>query len=221
MATSSDVWRSFVARLAPAPVQAPSRRPWRIPSASSILIANRVILRMPRPGDWREWATIREASREFLTPWEPSWTPDSLGRSAFRRRLRQQRSGWRDDDCYSFLIFERDGERMVGGISLSNVRRGVCQAGSLGYWMSQHHTGRGYMTEAVSCIVRFAFADLRLHRVEAACLPHNEASRAVLEKCGFSEEGRAAGYLRINGEWQDHILFAILADRPPDRSPRG
>lgn len=214
MATSPAVWRSLFARLAPAPPAAPARRRWRTPAATIRLVADRVALRAPRAGDWHEWVDLREGSRAFLTPWEPSWAPDALSRPAYRRRLRHQKAAWREDDCYSFLIFERETDRMVGGISLSNVRRGVSQAGSLGYWMSQDYAGQGYMTEAVASIVRFAFADLRLHRVEAACLPHNEASRAVLEKCGFAEEGRATGYLRINGKWQDHVLFAVLADRP-------
>lgn len=168
---------------------------------------------MPRVSDWQEWARLREESREYLVPWEPAWAPDALSKSAFRRRLRHQKIGWRDDECYSFLIFQRETDRMVGGISLSNVRRGVSQSGSLGYWMGRRHAGRGFMTESVGRLVKFAFSDLRLHRVEAACLPHNDASRAVLEKCGFQREGVATGYLRINGRWQDHLLYANLVDR--------
>lgn len=214
MTTSSDVWRSFFARWAPDEAVTPRAKRWRVPNQKRRLLADRVYLRMPHQTDWQEWARLRRESRSFLVPWEPAWSPDALSRSAFRRRLRQQKLGWREDDCYSFLIFERNTDQLVGGVSLSNVRRGVSQAGSLGYWMAQTHAGRGYMTESVQRVVQFAFNDLRLHRVEAACLPNNEASRAVLEKCGFQQEGLAAGYLRINGRWQDHLLFAVLADGP-------
>ncbi len=214
MTTSSDVWRSFFARWAPDEAITARAKRWRVPSPSRRLLADRVYLRLPHVSDWQEWARLRRESRAFLVPWEPAWAPDALSRSSFRRRLRQQKLGWREDDCYSFLIFERDGDQLVGGVSLSNVRRGVSQAGSLGYWMSEHYAGRGYMTEAVQRVVQFAFNDLRLHRVEAACLPSNEASQAVLDKCGFVQEGVAAGYLRINGRWQDHLLFAVIADRP-------
>ncbi|MEQ8951827.1 GNAT family protein, partial [Parvibaculum sp.] len=74
--------------------------------------------------------------------------------------------------------------------------------------------GRGYVTAAVRALVPYVFEELRLHRLQAACLPENERSRAVLRKCGFTEEGIARGYLRINGAWRDHVVYAILRDDP-------
>ena len=103
---------------------------------------------------------------------------------------------------------------MLGGITLSNVRRGVTQSGTIGYWVGEEFTGNGYMTAAVSLLLSWAFNDLNLHRVEAACIPGNGPSRTLLQNCGFTEEGYARNYLRIAGEWQDHVLHAILSTDP-------
>jgi ribosomal-protein-alanine N-acetyltransferase len=176
------------------------------------LDAPRVHLRPPRVKDWRDWAALREESRGFLAPWEPTWPSDALSRTAFVRRLKRQIAEWRRDEAYSFLIFGNADDALYGGIGLSNVRRGVAQMASLGYWMGLRHAGKGYMTEAVGAIVAFAFFQLGLHRIEAACLPSNAASQALLRKAGFAHEGLARGFLRIDGLWQDHLLFAILRD---------
>ena len=102
-------------------------------------------------------------------------------------------------------------KELVGGISISNISRGISQSCSLGYWIGQKYARRGYMTEAVSIAVDLAFNILKLHRVEAACIPENIASKSVLNKVGFTEEGYARKYLQINGIWKDHILFAMLS----------
>ncbi len=100
----------------------------------------------------------------------------------------------------------------MGAITLSNVRRGVAETGTLGYWIGQPHSGRGVATAAVQAVVGYAFDKLKLHRLEAACLPTNHGSRRVLEKSGFRNEGRARAYLKINGEWADHLLFGLVED---------
>jgi ribosomal-protein-alanine N-acetyltransferase len=151
-------------------------------------------------------------SREHLTPWEPQWARDELARSAFRRRLRQYQRELRDDQSYAFFIFREADDTLVGGLTLGSIRRGVAQAASVGYWIGLPYTGRGYMTDALGTMVPFAFGTLGLHRLEAACLPHNAASSRVLEKIGFRREGLARHYLKINGVWQDHDLYALLQD---------
>jgi len=176
------------------------------------LEGERVFLRPAQPRDWREWAELRERSREFLTPWEPTWPADALTRASFLRRVRRQAAEWRGDEAYSFLVFERDSAKVAGGIGLTNVRRGVAQMGTMGYWVGRPFARRGYTSEAARLTLSFAFGQLGLHRVEAACIPTNEASRGVLEKVGFRHEGYARGYLRIDGRWADHLLFAILRD---------
>ena len=151
-------------------------------------------------------------SRRFLTPWEPVWSPDALSRSGYRQRLFHYAAEWRGGQGYNFFVFRNGDGALLGGIGLSQIRHGVAESGSLGYWMGERFAGQGYMTEALALTLGFAFGRLKLHRVEAACLPHNRASRAVLAKNGLREEGYAKEYLCIDGRWQDHVLFAILRD---------
>jgi len=171
-------------------------------------------LRPPHMGDYAAWAELRASSRDHLTPWEPQWTRDELSRDAFRRRVRHYQRELREDLGYAFFLFRDLDDRLLGGITLSNVRRGVTQAAAVGYWIGKPFAGRGLMTKAVSGVVRFAFEELKLHRLEAACMPSNAASIRVLEKNGFQREGLARRYLKINGVWQDHLLYATLADDP-------
>ena|ERR1700742_3010667 len=173
-----------------------------------------VLLRTPVSSDYAEWASVREKSRDFLTPWEPTWPADDLSRSAFRRRLKRYAEDQRGDLAYAFLIFRSDDGALVGGLTLANIRRGVAQAGSIGYWVGQPFARNGYMTAAVRALIPFCFGTLRLHRLEAACIPDNAASIGLLEKTGFRREGYARGYLCINGVWQDHLLYARLKDDP-------
>ena len=177
-----------------------------------------VTLRQPQMSDHAEWAALREKSRAFLEPWEPVWPADDLTRGAFRRRLKRYAEDQRSDQAYSFFIFRSADEVLVGGITLSNVRRGVAQAGSIGYWMGQSYARQGLMSVALRALIVFSFSGLRLHRLEAACITTNVASIRLLEKSGFQREGYARQYLCINGIWQDHLLYARLKDDPPHLS---
>jgi len=171
-----------------------------------------VTLRTPQLTDFEEWAALRETSRDFLTPWEPTWPVDDLTRSAFRRRIKRYAEDLRSDQGYAFLIARNCDGALVGGLTLANIRRGVAQAGSLGYWTGLPFVHQGYMTGAVRAVIPFAFASLRLHRLEAACIPSNSGSMRLLEKTGFVREGYAREYLCINGIWQDHLLYARVSD---------
>jgi ribosomal-protein-alanine N-acetyltransferase len=176
------------------------------------ITGNGVVLRAPQMSDYADWATLRESSRDFLSPWEPTWPADDLTRSAFRRRIKRYTEDQRGDLAYPFFIVHRTDEILLGGLTLSNIRRGCAQAGSLGYWMGAPYAHRGFMTAAVSALIPFAFGTLRLHRIEAACIPTNAASIRLLEKTGFRREGFARQYLCIDGVWQDHLLYARLRD---------
>ncbi|HTR14927.1 MAG TPA: GNAT family protein [Roseiarcus sp.] len=167
-------------------------------------------LRPATAGDFAAWSRLRAESRRFLEPWEPTWPDDDLTQAAFRRRLRRQDEDIARDEAYAFLIFDSTSDDLLGGVTLGGLRRGVSQTGTLGYWMGARHAGRGRMTRAVAAAVDFAFARLRLHRVEAACIPDNVPSIAVLERNGFQREGRARGYLKIDSAWRDHVLYARL-----------
>jgi ribosomal-protein-alanine N-acetyltransferase len=178
--------------------------------------AGSIYLRPPHMGDYAAWAELRAKSRDHLVPWEPQWTRDELSRDAFRRRIRHYQRELRDDMGYALFLFQEADDTLLGGLTLSNVRRGVTQAAAVGYWVGKPYAGRGYMTRALAGAVRFAFDELKLHRVEAACMPNNLASIRVLERNGFQREGLARRYLKINGVWQDHLLYATLADDPRD-----
>jgi ribosomal-protein-alanine N-acetyltransferase len=182
------------------------------PPPPARLVNRRVYLRQPEDRDWRPWSDLRALSRDFLVPWEPTWPPDALSREAFRRRLRRYGIDWREDTGYSFFIFRLGDNALLGGATLGNVRRGVAQSGTLGYWIGRPYSRQGYMSDAIKAVIAFAFETLQLHRLEAACLPANKASQGVLRKVGFQQEGYARRYLCINGEWCDHLLFALLAD---------
>ncbi len=175
-----------------------------------VIDAERVTLRTPQMSDYPAWAELRAASRDFLTPWEPLWAADELSRSSFRRRVRHYLRDLREDMGYALFIFSTADGALVGGLTLCNVRRGVTQACTLGYWTGAPYARQGYMTAAVRAVIPFVFDSLELHRLEAACLPSNIASIKLLERTGFGHEGLARRYLRINGVWQDHLLYALL-----------
>jgi len=176
------------------------------------VFGGRVTLRTPQMSDYQAWAELRAESRAFLTPWEPTWSRDELTRTAFRRRLKHYARDMREDQAYPFFIFQTATDAMLGGVTVSNIRRGVAQSGAIGYWIGRSHAREGNMTVALRALIPFAFDTLGLHRIEAACLPHNAASIGLLVKCGFEREGYARRYLRINGAWQDHVLFALLSE---------
>src|SRR5437868_7104479 len=155
------------------------------------IVGDGVVLSVPQNADFVEWAALREVSRDFLTPWEPTWPADDLTRASFRRRIKRYTEDQRSDLAYPFFIFRKSDGALVGGLTLSNMRRGCAQAASLGYWMGAAYARQGHMTSAVSALLPFAFATLRLHRVEAACIPSNSASIRLLEKTGFRREGFA------------------------------
>lgn len=171
-------------------------------------------LRSPRPSDWKAWSTIRMESRQHLIPWEPVWSIDSLTKSSFKARLRQYRRDAKADIGHAFFIFRKSDDQLLGSISVSNIRRGVAQTGTIGYWTGQQYARNGYMHEGLQILLPELFNRFGLRRIEAACLPDNVASASLLKKIGFQYEGRAREYLCINGVWQDHFLFSMLRSDP-------
>jgi [ribosomal protein S5]-alanine N-acetyltransferase len=170
-----------------------------------------IYLRAPHKNDYKGWAEVRGASRDWLVPWEPQWRVDELSRACYYWRLQ----GWRHDAklglAAPFFIFRASDDALIGGINISNIRRGVAQDCTIGYWIGQPYARQGHARHAVQAIVKHAFETLHLHRVQAACIPSNFRSRGLLESIGFREEGYAREYLRINDMWQDHVLYAKLA----------
>lgn len=182
------------------------------PETGPVVHGGDVYLRTPQMMDYPSWAELRAQSRDFLTPWEPAWTSSELTRASYRRRLKYYTRDLKEDLGYAFFLFDSTSDDLLGGLTLSNVRRGVTQACTLGYWIGAPYAGQGFMTAGVTAIIPFVFDTLRLHRLEAACLPNNEASLKLLERTGFRREGLARRYLKINGVWRDHVTFALLED---------
>ena len=181
--------------------------------SAPLLRGDGVVLRPAQMRDFDQWSDLRARSRTFLTPWEPVWPEDDLTSLAFRRRVRRNQSEIENDEAFALLIFREADNKLLGGLTLGHVRRGVAQTATLGYWMGEPHAGKGHMSKAVRAALGFAFGPLHLHRVEAACLPRNQSSIRLLDATGFQPEGMAKGYLKINGLWQDHLLYGQVSLR--------
>ena len=188
--------------------------------SGAVLRGRGVELRAPRASDYQAWAALRLESRSRLEPVEPLWAEDELSRSAYRRRLAHYARDAREGTGLASFIFQASDGALLGGVTLSNIRRGVNQSASLGYWIGVPYWGRGHMTSALAVLFPHAFQELKLHRLEAACLPTNAGSIRVLERSGFVREGYARSYLRIAGEWRDHLIFGLV-DEHWRQSTRG
>lgn len=160
--------------------------------------------------DYEQWFELRKSSRKFLEPWEPEWQNDELTRTGFRYRLYVYNKLSHEERSQALFIFALKTNILLGAINLNNIRRGVAQTATLGYWIGNDHVRQGYMTSALQSLSDYALGDMGLHRLEAACLPSNQASIALLKRSGFEQEGYAKSYLKIAGLWQDHLLFSKL-----------
>lgn len=183
-------------------------------SVGATLIGRRVVLRPLEPSDFDAWHEVRTACSEWLTKWEPARTPGAPDivddRSAFAARCGARTREIQMGSGYGFGIFV-DG-RFGGEINISSVHRGPFQSAYIGYWIDERLAGKGYMPEALVLVLRFAFEQMRLHRLQISIIPRNASSRRVVEKLGIRFEGVAERYLEINGTWEDHMRFAVTAE---------
>lgn len=196
------------------PFFSPLRRYPRVPLDTQ-LTGKRICLRIGEAEDWKSWHALRDLSRDFLTPWEPHWDSHALAYGHYCGLLKRHARDWHRGEGYAFHIFLRgDGTAscgaLLGEIAITGVARGISQSGTLGYWIGKPYAGRGYMKEAAALVCSFAFERLRLHRLEASCLPNNEPSANLLRRMGFEREGYARAYLKINGHWHDHLLWGLV-----------
>jgi ribosomal-protein-alanine N-acetyltransferase len=176
------------------------------------ITGRKVILRPPQYSDWKAWADERKKNKLYLQPWEPLWSINELERSSFVKRVRMFERLSHNDQAYSFLIFTSDNEDFIGEVNISNVQRGIIQSCTIGYWIAKDCEGKGMMSESLELVKEFIFNELKLHRIEAACLPHNMPSLKVLLKNGFIKEGTARKLLKINDKWQDHTVLSFILD---------
>lgn len=175
------------------------------------LVGDDIYMRMGKKSDFSQWQKTRAENHKFLQPYEPTWGQNALGKPQFNARLRNDKYDASRDVKYAFFIFKKSNDQLIGGINMNNVQRGVFQCCALGYWLAQADNSKGFMSEAVEIISRECFGRWRFNRIQAATLVDNFASIRVLEKNGFECEGQARRYLKINGKWQDHVLFAKIA----------
>ncbi|MGR3501682.1 GNAT family N-acetyltransferase [Pseudaestuariivita sp.] len=181
----------------------------------------RLTLRPPQHSDFRHWVALRASSVDFLSRWEPTWAKDHLTRKAFTNRVYWSARAIAQGTAVPMFLERREDGELLGAITLDNIRRGPSQSGTLGYWIGLPHARQGYMREAIAAMVHHAFDIMDLSRLEAACLPENEASRALLEASGFKYEGVAQSYLQIDGRWRTHVLYASLRGDRRGRSSAG
>ncbi|WDI31416.1 GNAT family protein [Hyphococcus flavus] len=181
------------------------------PAFDPILVRDPVYLRTAKLSDYEQWASLREISREHLIAWEEDWAPDQLSIAVFKRRLASQAKDAKRGGGLSLSVFRRDDRVMVGGVTLTNVRYGASRSGILGYWIGAPYVRLGYGAKAVAAMLDHLFDAISLNRVIAACQPENIASQKLLERCGFKKEGLARDYLKINGAWRDHLIYAVTA----------
>ena len=169
-----------------------------------------LLMQTPTLNDYAQWREVRGQSRHFLSPWEPLWADDDLEIPNFRRRIARYDRERQNDITYTVFLYLAERKVLIGGLSLSQVRRGVAQAGTMGYWMGALYANRGYMSKALPVFCAYCFEKLKLERIEAAAQPDNPSSLRLLRKSGFTEEGFARSYLRIAGQRRDHIMFSLL-----------
>ena len=163
----------------------------------------------PRWADFEAWTNLRRVNLEYLRPWEPQVSEAGLNRAAYRGRLSRLKKLVQQERAYPFYIFRED--TLVGACNLTHIERGTAQSAKLGYWIGESFTGRGFARASVQAASEFCFSGLGLHRIEAAVQCENSASIKVLKASGYSFEGTARGFLKINGAWRDHDIYAKLS----------
>jgi ribosomal-protein-alanine N-acetyltransferase len=176
------------------------------------LESSRVFIRPPLLEDWPQWARVRSRNRNHLTPFEPKWPDRALDKDYWAEHIARQTKYWQEGRGYYFLVFDKENYNLIGGVNLNNVARGAAQYASAGYWIDEDCQGKGLMRESLQLVFCYAFEVLKLHRINASCIPHNEKSVNLLKRLGFTEEGFARNYIKINGKWEDHMLFGLNAE---------
>lgn len=170
-----------------------------------------VVLRHPSWSEFEAWTALRRANRDYLAPWEPQVGEEFLTRNSYRLRLSGLKKMVSKEAGYPFHIFRETDDCFMGACNLTRIERSVVQSAHLGYWLGEHYCGRGYARAAVSAVMRFGFDVVGLHRLQAAVQAENERSVRLLESLGFQKEGTARAYLKINGCWRDHDIYARLS----------
>ncbi|MFJ3487617.1 ribosomal protein S5-alanine N-acetyltransferase [Pseudomonas sp. NPDC090202] len=174
------------------------------------LLSERLILRPALAVDAAQIRAYNLGNREHLQPWQPLRPAGFFDIEAIVTRIASVERDRLAGRCLHLLILERDSGEMIGECNFSNVVLGAFQACHLGYSLAERAQGRGLMSEALRVAIAYVFEVLQLHRIMANYIPDNDRSARVLERLGFEREGFARAYLKINGQWRDHVLTALI-----------
>lgn len=182
-----------------------------VPSLSTRLTTERLVLRAPRTDDVADLRRLLRHNREHLSPWNPAPEPgvDPTSITVVSNMILRHRREWKTGRAFAFMLSLREEPgTFIGKIALTGIHRGALNGAYLGYFMDVDQQGAGLCTEGIRAVLDFAFGPAGLHRIQAAIMPRNAKSLRVIDKLGFRREGYAERYLRIAGTWEDHILFA-------------
>ena len=188
--------------------------PSRTSAGSVRLYGRRIMLRPLTTSDFTTYSEVRRFNNDWLIPWEPSRPPGmpdpALDRDAFGARCVSRDRDRQSGLAYAFAVFV-DG-MFAGEVNINNVQRGALQSCSIGYWIDQRRAGHAYVSEGVAIMLRFAFEELSLHRVEICIIPRNHRSHRVMEKLAIRNEGIAERFVEIAGIWEDHVRYGITVE---------
>lgn len=184
----------------------------------STMTGQNIGIRLLNESDAPALLKLKQDNQAFLAPFEPIRDANFLTLEWTLQSIETNRQAAAQDVARSYGIFLKNSEQLIGNISITGIMRGPAQYANLGYFLAEEHNGKGYMTEAVKLCISIAFHELKLHRLQAGVMPRNKRSGRVLEKAGFREEGLAKRYLKINGKWEDHTLYAITVEDLDDNS---
>jgi [ribosomal protein S5]-alanine N-acetyltransferase len=176
------------------------------------LSGNHIFIRFFEDADAKSLLDLHLRNGELFQRYSPTFDADFYTLESKLKYVRDSIKQREEDKKYSFGIFLKDNGKLVGDVSLYHIFRGSLQRCLIGYNLDQQYNGRGYATEVVSLAVKFAFNELKLHRVDAGVMLSNIGSMRVLEKVGFHREGIEQKGVKINGRWEDHQIFAIISD---------
>lgn len=174
------------------------------------LVTERLLVREFAPREAQHVARFLQQNRAYHTPWEPTRHPSYFSVEHQRRILRRARRDRRN--LLLFLVPREEQREVIGSVTFSNIVRGAFQSCYLGYRLDERYIGRGLMSEALLSAIRYIFSLEGLHRIEANVMPRNERSVRLLQRLGFRNEGRAQRYLNIQGRWEDHDHYVMLAE---------
>ena len=181
-----------------------------IQKSTPLFVTDRLQIRLPNMDDYEAWVKLRRKSAKFLNQWEPEKTKEFYSKDSFQTRVSWAKKNFKLNKVLHLFFFLRTDYNLIGGLTLDNIRYGPFNSASIGYWLGEEYSNKGFMTEALKGIIHYSNKTLNVTRLEAATLPNNAASRRVLEKCEFKYEGVGQSYLQINGRWRNHVMYANI-----------